>query len=288
MKKHKETYTVAMMSKVLEISRSGYYKWMKINENPKNMEDQLNKEIIAIFRRSKDTYGSPRIAIELNKKNIKSSKSTVARRMGSLRIYARAPRKFVVTTDSDHDYMVADNLLNRQFEVAELNTVWVSDITYVRMKDQWMYLTTMMDLADRMVVGWSLSDNMTAEQTVCAAFKTAVIKRGIKKKSNLMVHSDRGVQYASKEFKSLIDSYGCIQSMSRKGNCWDNAPSESLFKTIKVESLYRQKFKTKEQLKSVIFRYIDGWYNTVRIHSTLGGISPLETYLNKSIILDAA
>ncbi len=156
------------------------------------------------------------------------------------------------------------------------------------MKDSWMYLTTMIDLADRMVVGWSLSDDMTTEKTVCSAFRYAVARRGISKQSNLMIHSDRGVQYASKEFRALVDSYGCIQSMSGKGNCWDNAPAESFFKTIKVEALYRHKFITEEQLRTVIFRYIDGWYNTVRIHSTLGGISPLEAYFEKSIKLAAA
>lgn len=288
MKKYNKKYTVALMSKVLEVSRSGYYKWLKNDDSTNRNEEILNKEIKAIFRNSDETYGSPRIIIELNKKNIKSSKSTVARRMCSLRMYARTPRKYVVTTNSNHDYKIADNLLNRKFDVEELNTVWVSDITYIRVKDGWMYLTTMIDLADRMVVGWSLSKDMTTEKTVCSAFKSAVTKRGISNQSKLMIHSDRGVQYASKEFRSLINSYGCVQSMSRKGNCWDNAPAESFFKTIKVESLYRHKFITEKQLKSVIFRYIDGWYNTVRIHSTLGGISPLEAYYKKSIKLAAA
>lgn len=288
MKKYRHEYSVAMMSKVLHVSRSGYYKWLKTESSIKNKEDELDREIKTIFRTSKETYGSPRITIELQKRNIKYSKSTVARRMGSLRMYARAPRKYVVTTDSEHDYKVADNLLNREFDVKELNTVWVSDITYVRVNDGWMYLTTMIDLADRMVVGWSLSKNMTTDKTVCAAFKSALARRQINRQSNLMVHSDRGVQYASKEFRSLLNSYGCIQSMSRKGNCWDNAPAESFFKTIKIESLYRHKFITENQLKTVIFRYIDGWYNTVRIHSTLGGKSPLEVYFEKSINLAAA
>lgn len=288
MNKYKHEYSLAMMSRVLEVSRSGYYKWLKNESLHKKCEDELDKEIKSIFKISNETYGSPRIAIELQKRNIIYSKSTVARRMRSLRIYARAPRRYVVTTDSEHDYKVADNLLNRQFDVKELNSAWVSDITYVRVSDGWMYLTTMIDLADRMVVGWSLSKDMTAENTVCAAFKSGVVRRRINNHSKLMVHSDRGVQYASKEFRSLIGSYGCIQSMSRKGNCWDNAPSESFFKTIKVESLYRHKFINESQLKSVIFRYIEGWYNTVRIHSTLDGKSPQEVYFEKSINLAAA
>lgn len=288
MKNRSKEYTVAMMSRVLDVSRSGYYKWLEKEGVTVKKTDELNSDIKTIFSVSKQTYGSPRITIELQKRNINYSKSTVARRMASLRIYARSPRKYVSTTDSEHDYKVADNLLDRKFSVKELNTAWVSDITYVRVKDSWMYLTTMIDLADRMVVGWSLSGDMTTKNTVCAAFKSAVVNRGIKKKSNLMLHSDRGVQYASKEFRTLIESYGCIQSMSRKGNCWDNAPAESFFKTIKVEALYKYKFLSKEHLKTVIFRYIDGWYNTIRIHSSLGGKSPLETYLDKARILTAA
>lgn len=288
MKNRSKEYTVAMMSRVLDVSRSGYYKWLGKEGITVKKTDELNSDIKTIFTVSKQTYGSPRITIELQKRNITYSKSTVARRMASLRIYARSPRKYVSTTDSEHDFKVADNLLDRKFSVKELNTAWVSDITYIRVKDSWMYLTTMIDLADRMVVGWSLSDDMTTKNTVCAAFNSAVVNRGIKKKSNLMLHSDRGVQYASIEFRTLIESYGCIQSMSRKGNCWDNAPAESFFKTIKVESLYKYKFLSKEHLKTVIFRYIDGWYNTVRIHTSLGGQSPLETYLDKARILTAA
>jgi len=282
MKKYKEKYTVAKMSQVLEVSRSGYYKWLKTSESSKKTEDELDKEIKSIYINSNDTYGSPRIAKELEKKNINSSKSTVARRMSSMNISARRSRKYVITTDSNHDYAIAENLLDRKFDVDEVNTVWVSDITYIRVNQGWMYLTTMIDLADRMVVGWSLSEDMTADKTVCATFRAAVVARSISKQSNIMVHSDRGVQYASKEFRELILSYGCVQSMSRKGNCWDNAPAESFFKTIKVESLDSYIFKSKQQLYTVLFRYINGWYNTLRIHSTLGNISPAEAYYQKS------
>jgi len=165
--------------------------------------------------------------------------------------------------------------------VERINTCWVTDITYVLVATRWMYLTTFIDLADRMVVGWSLSNNMTAHDTVCTAFNNAVKNRGIAKGSALMIHSDRGVQYASKEFRTLITNYGCIQSMSRKGNCWDNAVAESFFKTIKIEALNRYKFKDSIFLRKVIFRYIDGFYNTVRFHSALGGLSPLEASIRK-------
>ena len=201
--------------------------------------------------------------------------------MHRLNLVARPKRKYVLTTDSNHDLRVADNLLNRNFKVAQLNTCWVSDITYILVASRWMYLTTFIDLADRMVVGWSLSNNMTARDTVCAAFNDAVYKRRIAKISGLMIHSDRGVQYASSEFRSLIENYDCIQSMSRKGNCWDNAVAESFFKTIKIEALNRYRFKDAISLQKVIFRYIDGFYNTVRFHSALDGLSPFEASIRK-------
>ena len=209
------------------------------------------------------------------------SESTVARRMKSLKITPKLKKKFKNTTDSNHDLAISPNQLNREFTVSELGKVWVSDITYIRIKHSFVYLTTVIDLADRMVVGWNLSSDMTDENTTIAAFKKAVKNRPIS--PGLIFHSDRGSQYASKDFRDLLGGEKCIQSMSRKGNCWDNAVAESFFKTIKVESLYRHKFENADEVYSAIFDYIDGWYNTRRIHSTLGGLSPREM----SIILSA-
>ena len=231
-------------------------------------------EVAIIFEKSKATYGSPRVYLELEKKGIETSESTVARRMRSLELAPKGKKKFKHTTDSDHDLAISPNLLNRVFTVTELGRVWVSDITYIRVKHSFVYLTTIIDLADRMVVGWSLSNNMTDEDTVIAAFKKAVKNRPIK--AGLLFHSDRGSQYASKAFRNLLGEENCIQSMSRKGNCWDNAVAESFFKTLKVESLYRFKFENYQQVYSAIFDYIDGWYNTKRIHSSLDGRSPAE------------
>lgn len=281
MKRYVNEYSVAMMSQVLGVSRSGYYKWVNMSPEKSLQSRQLDKEIKNAFNENFMTYGSPRIAQYLVQKGILYSKTTIARCMHRLKLIARPKRKFVVTTDSDHNYKIADNLLNRNFEVDHLNTCWVSDITYVLVGSRWMYLTTFIDLADRMVVGWSLSDNMTAHDTVSAAFKDAVYKRSISKGSELMIHSDRGVQYASTEFGNLLKDYDCIQSMSRKGNCWDNAVAESFFKTIKIEALNRYKFKDSFSLKKVIFRYIDGFYNTVRFHSALDGLSPLNASILK-------
>jgi len=282
MKKYSKQYPVTMMSKVLGVSKSGYYKWLS-NEPAKSQRSrQLDDHVKKAFSKNDKVYGSPRIAQYLEENGIAfCSKTTVARYMQRLNLVARPKRKFVVTTDSDHDYKIADNLLDRKFEVEYINTYWVSDITYILVDRRWMYLTTFIDLADRMVVGWSLSNNMTAADTVCAAFSDAVYKRNITKASQMMIHSDRGVQYASVEFRNLISSYDCIQSMSRKGNCWDNAVAESFFKTIKIEALNRYNFRDSILLRKVIFRYIDGFYNTVRFHSALGGLSPLKASIMK-------
>ena len=282
MKRYAKQYPVAMMSKVLGVSKSGYYKWLKIEPKKSLLIRQLDNQIKVAFKKNQMVYGSPRIAQYLEENKIaKYSKTTVARFMKRLNLVARPKRKFVLTTDSDHDFKVADNILNRNFKVEQINTCWVSDITYILVDRRWMYLTTFIDLADRMVVGWSLSRNMTAADTVCAAFEDAVKKRGITRKSKLLVHSDRGVQYVSAEFRNLISAYDCIQSMSRKGNCWDNAVAESFFKTIKIEALNRYNFKDSNLLRKVIFRYIDGFYNTVRYHSALGGLSPLKASIMK-------
>ena len=266
------------MSKVLKVSSSGYYKWKKDKSKSLKVSDELNAEIKKVFNMSQGTYGSPRIAQELENQDIVISKTTVARRMRSLNLTARPKKKFVITTESDHDYLIVDNILNREFEVEQPNKVWVSDITYIRVANYWMYLTVIIDLADRMVVGWSLSKDMTAYNTVIAAFKMAVFKRGLTDLSELLFHSDRGVQYACHDFVDILNQYNCTRSMSRKGNCWDNAVAESFFKTIKVEKLYKYIFKNEDMLKTILFRYIDGWYNTKRIHTSNGGKSPLDTF----------
>lgn len=268
-----------MMSKVLQVSKSGYYKWKrncKVNtEKYKDIDTQIKQ----VFKASAQTYGSPRIAESMG---FIVSKNTVARRMSALNLVARPKRKYINTTDSDHGFKVAKNLLNRNFDAYQPNSAWVSDITYIRVGNYWMYLTIILDLADRMIVGWSLSKNMTAHDTVIAAFRNAAKNRRLPKNSKLMLHSDRGVQYACKEFRSLLTEYGCIQSMSRKANCWDNAVAESFFKTIKTECTNRYIFINQKVLSNVLFRYIDGWYNTIRIHSSLGGKSPLQMFKFKT------
>ena len=283
MKQHTARFPVDLMSRVLGVSRSGYYKWLKVSVSQAHKLD-LDKKIKAIFSKSKSRYGSPRVCIELNKTctDRKVSVATVARRMRSLKLVARPKRKYVHTTDSNHNLRVSPNLLDRKFEVKTVNTVWVSDITYIPTDNGWRYLTAILDLADRAVVGWTLSQTMFAQNTVIDALKQAIHKRGVKPQSELLFHSDRGAQYACDEFRKLLTDYGMVQSMSRKGNCWDNAVAESFFKTIKTEELNRHQVIKAENLNSLIFKYIEGWYNTQRIHSALNGLSPWEAFFEKS------
>lgn len=264
------------MSEVLNVSKSGYYEWQRNKDRLASKTAILDQEIETAFEKSKKNYGSPRIHLALQKTNISVSESTIARRMKALGLVARKPKRFKITTDSEHDMKIAPNIVNREFEVSEPGRVWVSDITYIRLQYRFVYLTTVIDLADRMVVGWNLSTDMTDKNTTIAALKKALKNRKIH--SGLIFHSDRGVQYASHDFRKILTKNKCIQSMSRKGNCWDNAVAESFFKTIKSESLNRYQFENLEQVQSVIFRYIDGWYNTTRFHSANDGLAPIDKY----------
>ena len=280
------------MCKCLKVSKNSYYSWRRrelAKGNIESKKDMLKKHIKEIYDDSKSTYGSPRITAELIKKGIKISRSYVARLMMAMRLKSILAKKFVATTDSKHEHQVANNILERNFEVENIGMVWVSDITtavaaYVRVGNNWNYLTIIIDLADRKVVaawnGWSLSNDMTAENTVLRAWSMARQRRDIK--DGFIFHSDRGVQYACNQTKSIFSFHRKItQNMSRKGDCWDNAVAESFFKTIKYESLNRQKFDTIEQLYQHVYEYIEEWpprqwYNVKRIHSSLGYMTPLE------------
>lgn len=274
-------FPVRKMCSVLKVSRSGYYKWLLNKDSSERKKETLDNMIEEVFNKSRKTYGSPRVHISLCRMDIKVSVRTVARRMKKLKISPVSKKRFRNTTDSKHSLAISPNLLDREFSVSELGKFWVGDITYIRLRHSFVYLTTVIDLADRMVIGWNLSDNMTDRDTTMAAFNRAVKNRP--PSSGLVFHSDRGSQYASKDFRKLLLDEKCTQSMSRKGNCWDNAVAESFFKTIKCEELYRHEFENMGEVYSVVFDYIDGWYNTKRIHSTLEGKSPREM----SILLTA-
>jgi transposase InsO family protein len=269
-------FPIEMMCKVLGVSKSGYYSWLKRKPSKRAIENQkLMEQIRQVYKKSKGTYGSPRITEELKINYVHVSRRRVARLMRKANIRSITKKRFVVTTDSKHSYPVAPNLLNREFSVDRLGKVWVSDLTYIRTIEGWLYLTVIIDLADRRVIGWSMSNSMHTTATIIPAWRMAVRNRPITEE--LIFHSDRGVQYACTEFKELITGNVLVnQSMSRKGDCWDNAVAESFFKTIKTELIYRHSYATRKQAALSVFEYIETWYNTQRRHSSLNYLSPLE------------
>jgi transposase InsO family protein len=267
------------MCKVLRVSRSSYYRWLSNGPSQRTIENSLFQDLIKKeFDLSNGTYGSPRIKESLNRKGYTISKRRVSKIMKENGWKSKLKKKFRVTTDSNHQYSICKNHLDRKFTPNRLNEVWVSDITYIKTSKGWLYLTTIIDLYDRQVIGWSLSSSLHTNQTIMPAWRMALPKREILEP--LLFHSDRGIQYASKEFRNQIKSNFLItQSMSRKANCWDNAVAECFFKTLKVELVYQSNFKTVEQAKTAVFEYIEVWYNRKRLHSSLGYKTPKEVEL---------
>jgi len=221
----------------------------------------------------KSRYGSPRIVEELRARGYVISRKRVERLMRADGLQAKHSRKFRVTTDSKHEHPVADNTLAREFEVDVANARWVADITFVWTNQGWLYLAVVMDLFSRRIVGWQMS-NRIKRQLVIGALQMAL--KGRRPESGLLHHSDRGSQYASHDYREMLEEAGCVCSMSRKGNCWDNAPVESFFATLKRELVHDRRFQTREQARSEIFEFIEVWYNRKRRHSTLGYMSPAE------------
>lgn len=261
------------MCRVLGVSSSCFYRWMVRPASTRSQRGRLLLEKIReIHKSSGHVYGSPRVTAELHKTGESVSRPYVARLMKNNGIRSKTKKKYRVTTDSGHRYGIAGNLLNRDFSAGVLSEKWVGDITYVHTGKGWLYLTTVIDLADRKVVGWSLSADMRAQNTSLAALKMALKNRGAK--HGLIFHSDRGVQYACDEFKAILMENNMVQSMSRKANCWDNAVAESFFKTLKTEMVYHNKFTDQQSAKLEIFGYIEGFYNTKRTHSALGYKTP--------------
>jgi transposase InsO family protein len=257
---------------------SGYYAWQK---RPESARIQENKRIVAeikvIHRQSRETYGSPRIQVDLKEKGVSCSQKRVARLMRIHQIAAKRKRKFVVTTDSKHDLPVAENKLNQEFTATKANQKWVTDITYIWTKEGWLYLAVVLDLFSRKVVGWAMDDNME-RGLVIRALQMALLAR--KPGKGLLHHSDRGSQYASNDYQTLLRDNSITCSMSRKGNCYDNAVMESFFATLKQELVYHRQYQTRKEAKQDIFEYIHVWYNRKRRHSALGYQSP-EQYENK-------
>jgi transposase InsO family protein len=272
------------MCAVLRVSKSGYYYWVKRRPcKRKEQNQELLVHIRRIYQKSRQTYGSPRITKSLRKEGIHVSRPRVARIMKKANIRVNYKKKFKVTTDSKHNYPVAENLLNRDFRPNRIVQACVSDITYIRTRQGWLYLTIILSLADRKVIGWALSSGLSASQTSVAAWKMAIRNRPVT--GPLIFHSDRGVQYACHEFTSLLKANKHIRrSMSRKGNCWDNAVAESFFNTLKREWISRFVYKTRKQAELSIFDYIESWYNTNRIHSTIEYNTPREYEQKKEVL----
>ncbi len=265
-------FSVTALCRNMNVARSGYYDWRKRPETAKGTASRnLDAEIRIEFERKKQREGSPRLTLALRERGISVSENTVANRMKNMELRAKAKKKFKATTNSAHDLPVATNLLKREFSVAKPNTVWVTDITYLRCDEGWMYLAVMIDLYSRKVVGWSIGSRMTA-QLVCDALKMARFKR--KRPTGVIVHSDRGSQYCGGDFQSLLKEYKMYSSMSRKGDCWDNAVAESFFHSLKVEAIHGERVETRFAMREVVFEYIEIYYNRERRHSTNGYQTP--------------
>lgn len=262
------------MCRVLSVSRSGYYRWRNRPESQRAIENKrLDVRIKAIFNKHKGRYGSPKITDELSDMGFPVSKTRVARRMKEMGLRSKYRRKYRTTTDSKHSHPVAENLLQRDFTTDGPDKVWVSDITYIATTSGWLYLTVFIDLFSRMVVGWALSSSLSTDMVLTALTRAI---RNRRPGSGLMVHSDRGVQYACKDFRKVLKKHNFVQSMSRKGNCWDNAVAESFFGIIKSELIHRERFKGPQDTLKAIFEYIEVYYNRQRKHSTLGYKTPAQ------------
>lgn len=278
---HRRRWPLRVLCAALQVSTTGYYAWRQRSPSPRRRrQEALTAQIRAIHLETKARYGSPRIHAELRARGHGCCRNTVARLMRQAGIAAHIPRKFRHTTDSDHNLPIAENRLDRQFHPSKANQAWVADITYVPTREGWLYLAVVEDLYSRMVVGWSMEARMTS-RLVVEALGMALQRR--LPGEDLLAHSDRGSQYASAHYQRLLSLHGITCSMSRRANCWDNAPMESFFASLKKELVHREDYRTREQAKASIFEYIEVFYNRQRRHSSLGYQSPVNHELSSSV-----
>jgi transposase InsO family protein len=262
------------MCDVLNVSRSGYYAWTSREESTRSREDaDLAIEVERIHDDSRRTYGSPRVHAELRAEGRRVGRKRVERLMREKGLAGRRPKRFKRTTDSNHDLPIAENLLQREFDVDAPDKAWVADITYVATATGWLFLAVILDLFSRRVVGWSMANHMRTE-LVSDALKMALVNRP--EARGTIFHSDRGSQYASHEYRALLAINGLRASMSRKGDCWDNAVAESFFGTLKQELIHQSDLMSQEQARREIFEYIEVFYNRQRLHSHNGHVSPVD------------
>ena len=274
MKDNHGAFSIVRMACALSVSPSGYYSWLKACQQPskrKQAQQVRDVKVKDIFANSKERDGARRIQAELEEQGYKHDIKTIANSMERQGLVAKAARKFKVTTDSKHSLPVAENLLAQNFTADQPNQKWAGDITYLMTGEGWLYLAVIIDLYSRSVIGWSMS-NRTTSSLVCDALQMALWRRG--KPENVIVHSDRGSQYCSHAYRDMIEKHGLIQSMSRKGNCWDNAVVESFFHSLKVEAVQYEPIMNRETMRQHIFEYIEIDYNKKRRHSALGYLSP--------------
>jgi putative transposase len=276
--RHRRVWPIRVQCRVLGVSVSGYHQHLarlrEIAQRRHLSDEALLVHIRAAYAENHGAYGWPRIWRQLRAQGIRVGKHRVQRLMQAHGIRARGKRRFrVVTTDSRHDLPIAPNLLDRNFTVVTPNTAWSGDITYIATDEGWLYLAVVIDLFSRQVVGWSMRPDMRCN-LVIDALEMAWYQRRPDRKAGLIFHSDRGSQYASGDFRQVLEEYGITPSMSRKGNCWDNACSETLFGSLKVERLHGQRFATIRQAKDATIAWLL-WYNQTRLHSTLNYVSPI-------------
>lgn len=267
------------MCRLLEVSRAAYYKWSALEEAGPT-ESQVRRELIVSEIRSIhsrpffDSYGSPRMVRELVKSGIKCSENTVAKVMKEAGIRAVSAKRFrISTTDSKHDLPISENLLNQDFLVKSLNSVWLTDFTYIHVLEDFTYLCAVEDLCSRRIVGWATSQKIDAKLALAALDQAVALRQP---PSGLIVHSDRGAQFASLAYRQRLAKHSIVQSMSRKGNCYDNAPMESFYRSFKVEEVYHKKYETHEHATRCVVDYIERFYNRDRMHSSLDYLSPIE------------
>ena len=270
----KVRFPVRLMCRLLEVSRSGFYAWLKRRDSLELNDRQLLQLIREIFAQSHETYGSPRIYRELRARGVRCDKARVERLMRENEITPPRKKKYRVTTDSNHKNPVAPNVLQRDFTSPAPNRRWVSDITYVWTWAGWLYLAVVLDLFSRRVVGWAMDSRLDTESLTLNALHMALRNRMPDR--GLVHHSDRGTQYTSGDFQRVLDARGIVCSMSRRGDCWDNAVAESFFATLKLDLIFRRTFRTRREARQAIYRYIEVFYNRQRRHSYLGYLSPAE------------
>lgn len=275
MKDNRSCFPVRKMAYVLGVSTSGYYRWCKQGPSRRIQENaRLDQEIRNIYQVNKGRYGSPKITNELRTVRFwRVGHNRVARRMRAMGLRSIVRRKYRVTTNSKHSFPVAENLLNRQFQTEHPNQTWVGDITYIPAGNRWLYLAVFIDLFSRTIVGWALSESL-GHSFVLRALERAIMRRRPPK--GLMVHSDRGIQYCCEDFRKAIRQAGFVQSMCRKGDCWDNAVAESFFHLLKTELIYPENLKTKEDIEKAVFEYVEVYFNRQRRHSSIQYMTPEE------------